>query len=194
MESPGWSLPYSRRGARAEASAFELAAEQSPEDTERLLLALKAADVAPRTRDKTPLSVAIERRLSARVLKAILESGVPVDQKDRHGRTPLEALLQTNAHFARVPGLVDRYDRADQRRLLALALQLLAKGAAPPPVDYFALGVGNEMCARCVDEYRDSALRVVIERAIALGRLPEWMRSVAAFLSARSTRLVFADP
>lgn len=181
MESPGWCLPYTRRST--ETSALERALDETPEDIPHFVLLLKSVDVSMPVRDKPLLSWAIEQRRSPLFLKAMLENGVPVDQKDRHGRTALEALLQTNVRFVNVPGVTLRYDRRDQCRMVSFALQLLARGAIPPPIDDFTLGVGNELCARCVKEYRDALGRAVINRAVCSGKLPGWTAVIADFLT-----------
>lgn len=181
MEPPAWCLPYTRRSAVA--SGFERALAEEPEDIPNLALLLRSADYSKQLGKRTLLNMAMEERRSALFVKTMLENGVPVDQKDRYGRTALDALLQTNVRFRSIPEVACHFDRGDQRRMVAYALQLLARGALPPPVDEFTLGVGNELCARCVKEYRDAQARAVIARAVYAGQLPRCAALIADFLS-----------
>ncbi|NDD28779.1 MAG: ankyrin repeat domain-containing protein [Proteobacteria bacterium] len=175
--------------------------EEEPEDIAALIAALKsnAQHLASPAEGKTPLGLAIELRRSPQYLRAMLDHGVDVNQKDGRGRTALETLLQRDVSFVFIPGIHAKADfrKADRRLLVEMAIQLLSKGARPPAlgVDMFSLGIGNEQCARCVAEYRDAVAAAVISRAVRSGKWPRCGAIIASFVYIQGARdLPFRRP
>jgi hypothetical protein len=92
-------------------------------------------------------------------LRAMLASGVQLDQRDTKGHTALEKLV-------RLPVI----SSACQRAHVLCAIVLLNHAARPPRS--LTVGSRNEACARCVAEYHDALVASVVRRTASSGQMP----------------------
>ena len=109
-------------------------------------------------RNRPLLVFAVEQGRTPDFLRAMLASGVQLDQKDNKGHTALEKLV-------RLPGI----SSACQRAHVLCAIVLLSNGARPPRS--LTVGSRNEACARCVAEYHDALVASVVRKASS-GQMP----------------------
>ena len=114
--------------------------------------------VTPQVGRNRPLLVfAVEQGRTVDFLRAMLASGVQLDQKDNKGSTALEKLVA-------LPGI----SSACQRAHVLCAIVLLSNGARPPRS--LTVGAHNEACARCVAEYHDALIASVVRASS--GQMP----------------------
>ena len=110
-------------------------------------------------RNRPLLVFAVEQGRTPDFLRAMLASGVQLDQKDNKGHTALEKLV-------RLPGI----SSACQRAHVLCAIVLLSNGARPPRS--LTVESRNEACARCVAEYHDALVASVVRRTGSSGQMP----------------------
>jgi hypothetical protein len=102
---------------------------------------------------------AVEQGRTPDFLRAMLASGVQLDQRDSKGSTALEKIVA-------LPGI----SSACQRAHVLCAIALLSNGAHPPRS--LTVGSRNEACARCVAEYHDALIATVVRRTASFGQMP----------------------
>ena len=121
-------------------------------------------------RNRPLLVLAVEQGRTPEFLRAMLASGVQLDQRDNKGSTALEKLVA-------LPGI----SSACQRAHVSCAILLLSN-AAHPPRSLTVVGVRNEACARCVAEYHDALAASVVRRTASSGQMLPCCSIIADFL------------
>ena len=193
-------LPPTPDAPRAERSALADAIISTSENVQRLRLAIRAdpddvfLPMPGMPHGPSALGLAIQSGRSVTFLRELIQAGAPVDREDAVGRSPLQAVLNTQPRrdirsiesipeywrFGEAP-----YDRAHQALLVRQAVALLAAGAAVPTGPVVA-APGNEASARCVHEYRDALLAEALRCGMRSGQLRAHWGIVAAFLHTRA--------
>jgi hypothetical protein len=110
-------------------------------------------------RNRPLLVFAVEQGRTPDFLRAMIASGVQLNQRDNKGHTALEKLV-------RLPGI----SSACQRAHVLCAIVLLNHAAQPPRS--LTVGSRNEACARCVAEYHDALVASVVRRTASSGQMP----------------------
>ena len=111
-------------------------------------------------RNRPLLVFAVEQGRTPDFLRAMIASGVQLNQRDNKGHTALEKLV-------RLPGISSACQRAH-----VLCAILLLSNAAHPPRSLTVVGSRNELCARCVAEYHDALVASVVRRTASSGQMP----------------------
>ena len=109
-------------------------------------------------RNRPLLVFAVEQGRTPDFLRAMIASGVQLNQRDNKGHTALEKLV-------RLPGI----SSACQRAHVLCAIVLLNHAAQPPRS--LTVGSRNEACARCIAEYHDALVASVVRKASS-GQMP----------------------